>query len=460
MLRVLEEAASEPGKPTDLIEGWLSAELAEQLRRVGDLTLGDLQRRIGRGGRWWSVIRAYGPTKATNLANLVESICGHAASTSEWPAAIARADLRRLSGANGRNRYRGPGELDAGDDAAAIERWIAARSTSPHTKAQYQREAERFVLFCVLERGRALSDVDEADCRAYMDFLQDIPDRWISRRKVARMTPGWAPFKGQLKIDSQALAITIVAALMAWLARVHYLASDPWQLVNRRRGDDPEDVDDVTSRAFTPEAWAVIVAAIDSAEPSPGVERIRWLCYFGESVGPRAAELLIARRSHMRRQRAGWTIRVHGKGRRNRTVPVPSSAMTATRRYFASRGLDFETAAPDTPLLASLVDGAPITYSALNETFTRFVRRAIANSQLPAVEKATAMRASAHWLRHTYGTRSAEREVPADITQANLGQRDPRTTAHYYRAQMERRQRAMEAAFGDGTATTPDASDD
>ena len=45
-------------------------------------------------------------------------------------------------------------------------------------------------------------------------------------------------------------------------------------------------------------------------------------------------------------------------------------------------------------------------------------------------------------------TRAAERGVPADILQENLGQGDPRTTARYFRAQIERRQAAMEGAFG------------
>ena len=77
----------------------------------------------------------------------------------------------------------------------------------------------------------------------------------------------------------------------------------------------------------------------------------------------------------------------------------------------------------------------------------QFVRRAIASSGLPTEERERAGRASAHWLRHTYATRAAEREVPPDILQENLGQADPRTTARYYRAQLERRQKAIEKAF-------------
>ena len=37
--------------------------------------------------------------------------------------------------------------------------------------------------------------------------------------------------------------------------------------------------------------------------------------------------------------------------------------------------------------------------------------------------------------------------MPPDVLQENLGQSDPRTTARYYRAQMQRRHKEMERAF-------------
>jgi integrase len=205
------------------------------------------------------------------------------------------------------------------------------------------------------------------------------------------------------------------------------------------------------SRAFTPAAWAALHAYLERQPPGASVERLQWLCVFVESTGLRAAELLRATRGDLVERGAGWVIRVHGKGRRNRTVPVPAVALRVTRAYFDSRRLDFATAAGETPLVAALDDAmAPIGYRSLYETFTRFVRRAVRESDLPAAEKERALRASAHWLRHTHATRAAERNVPPDVLQENLGQADPRTTARYYRAQMERRQRAMEKAFASG----------
>ena len=83
--------------------------------------------------------------------------------------ALDTAALSDLSGRSGANRAVGvPAAIDAEDDRAVVRAWIAARSGSPATAKQYEREAERFPLWCVLERSKALADASVEDCRAYM----------------------------------------------------------------------------------------------------------------------------------------------------------------------------------------------------------------------------------------------------------------------------------------------------
>ena len=88
-----------------------------------------------------------------------------------------------------------------------------------------------------------------------------------------------------------------------------------------------------------------------------------------------------------------------------------------------------------------------IGYDALYETFTRFVRKALKRSGLEEGDRKAAAKASLHWLRHTHATRFAERGGDLDVLQANLGHSDPRTSAGYFRAQIERRQAQIEKAF-------------
>ena len=451
LLRELERAASSPASPGDLIEGWLAPELAEQLHRLGLLTLADLRERIRLGGRWWAGIQAYGPVKAARLAAYLDSLIGPPEPVC-WPVQVLDRSL--LDGSRGENRATGPSSIDARNDREAIDAWIKARSGSVATAKQYRRQAERFALWMILERGRALSQASAEDCAVYLDFLVDVPSRWTTRGIAERFAPGWAPFRGSLSLEARKVAVSSLQSLFSWWVKVRYVVLNPWDAVNRKLGDDPgAELDVEHSRAFTPRAWSALQAQLEREPVGPASARLRWLLAFGEATGLRASELVAARREHLIQRRSAkgrdvWFVRVHGKGRKNRLVPVPSAAIAATRIYLASRGVDFASAPGNTPLLATL-SGTPLSYAALYDTFTRFVRRAVAVSTLDAAERQHAGAASTHWLRHTHGKRSAERGVARRDLQDNLGHADPKTTDGYYPSTLSERAEAMERAFGE-----------
>jgi site-specific recombinase XerD len=146
---------------------------------------------------------------------------------------------------------------------------------------------------------------------------------------------------------------------------------------------------------------------------------------------------------------------VHGKGGKTRVVAVPEQARQALEAYLAARHLPpFESAPGGAPVLASTADPMEgITYSALYKTVKSWLRRAIDASPLRGHDREVALRASPHWLRHTFGTRAVEREVPLEVVQRQLGHADPRTTSRYSRAQLDRLQAAVDKAFG-GEAST------
>lgn len=483
LLRQLEKAAGESAKPDDRLSGWLDPTLAGRLETAGIRTLGELRLKALMGDRWWRDIPAIGDGKATVIAAQVERLLanggaprglgraapgsGHsqlAAWSIDWKRAMASGGGASTVGAGG---AAGEGTLpdvraarlstnvvaaiDATDDRSAAAAWVAARQGSPLTVRQYTREAERFLLWARLERGRSLGELSVDDCRAYMAFLQAVPETWISKRKVAPYTPGWAPFAGQPGLVSRKYAVSLLHAMCAFLVEARYLAFNPWALVNRKLADDARPRGR-SGKAFTPQAWAALLAELERPAPKASSlqanERLRWLCAVGEATGLRSAELIRATKADFETTRVGAVLHVLGKGSKHRQVPLPKVAVAATERYFQSRGLDWPTVPPKTPLLASLEDPMrPIGYDALYETFTRFVKRAMARSDLEVGEREAALRASLHWLRHTHGTRFAERGGPPDVLQANLGHSDPRTSAGYYPAQLERRQQEAEKAF-------------
>ncbi len=459
LLRELERIAQSPARVDDKLAGWFDEVTTERLNTAGAETLGDVQLWISQGSRWWSKIPALGDAKARSIATKVTRLVGTASWAIDWPRVSSPGSYDGRAGIN-REVQLSP-SIEARSDAEAVAAWLSARSNSPATSLAYRREVDRFMLWCLNERSKALSDVRVEDCRAYMAFIADVPPSWISRAKVAPFTKGWAPFAGQLSAASQKRAVVVLASLFGWLAAANYLRSNPWALVNRKVADDRSSPSwrSPTTKAFTPEAWHALRDELAREPEGPEATRdlfplsrarLLWLCTLCESTGLRAAELIAARRGHVHVTRAGALLEVIGKGSRAREVPLPTVALQATREYFATRGLDFDSAPPETPLLASLRDptGA-LTYSSLYETFTRFVRRAVARSSLDADQQRAAVKASLHWLRHTHATRFAERGGDLDVLQANLGHSDPRTSARYYRTQIERRQAQVEKAFGE-----------
>ncbi|WP_066335070.1 tyrosine-type recombinase/integrase [Azohydromonas lata] len=467
-LRALEQVASEAPQPTDAIALWFDPRLAQRLQANGFLLLQDLRQAVARGGRWWRAVPAIGETKARRIESYLRQLLPGAGTAlapvaDAWatPLAAGRAlaagvDQRphfdlALQPPSGPNRAAFAGvAIIAGSDAEAVEQWVAARAGSQATALTYRREALRLRLWAAVEINKSFSALTAQDCLAYMTFLEHVPDRWISRRRAAPMEPGWAPFAGQLTLASRRQAVVIVASLFAWLVKGGYLIHNPWDLVNRRTGDDAAQ-HALDTRAFEPVVWAALVGWIESQPSSPSRERMLFLLRFTEATGLRASELVSARLSDLRPVGGRWAMQVQGKGAKKRIAAVPTQALRALAGYLAARGLPpLERAPEEAPLVASLDDAlAPIGYRSLYETVRGWLRRALRWAPLTDAQRRSADKSSVHWLRHTCGTRALERGAPLEVVQAQLGHADPRTTMRYAKAQLQRLQDGMEKAFGE-----------
>lgn len=431
LLRELESVAAQTPDPTDRIDGWFEPALAERLMQAGLLRLCDLRQRLQRGGPWWRGIAAVGVTKAARIAQHLETLLP--GSTALGPSVTDIVATPRLPL---------QAHADNAADWEALTAWVNARAGSEATARSYRREGARLLLWLAQERqGRRLADMVAEDCLAYMAFLEHLPPHWQTRQ---------APFRGPLSWASRRQAVVILSSWLAWLAAAGWgHGRNPWMLVNRRTGDDAQ-ADLLDSRAFTPEAWAAVLHHVQHQPPTPSQARMLFILKFVEATGLRASELVEVRLQALRQHRGRWVLQVHGKGARNRLVAVPGQAEQALQAYLATRGWPRPSDAPaNTPLLASTTDRqAPICYATLYQTMKRWVRQAIEASDLPETERAVALRASPHWLRHTCGTRALERKAPLEVVQRQLGHADPRTTMRYARTQLERLQNEMEAVFG------------
>ena len=211
LLRELEKIAESPARVDDRLAGWFDDVTTERLSSGGAQTLGDLQLWISQGARWWANIPALGDAKARVISTKVTRLVGTASWAIDWPRVSSLGAYDGRSGVN-REVQQAP-SIEARSDSEAVAAWLDARSNSPATSLAYRREVDRFMLWCLNERSKALSDVRVEDCRAYMTFLADVPASWISRAKVAPFTKGWAPFAGQLSAASQKRAVVVLASL-------------------------------------------------------------------------------------------------------------------------------------------------------------------------------------------------------------------------------------------------------
>ena len=334
LLFELEQLAAETPQPTDLVSGWFEDAVAKRLIGAGWITLGDLRptdrawRPVvagaaggwrGQGGRALSAYletllpagptgvhkpgfhvqakRAWAMSAAADTAEEGDGAAGHA------ELGFSETEARQLvKGDTGSNRsLPTTAGIQATDDSQAIDAWIAAKAGGAATARSYRKEAERLLVWCLLERHKPLSSMDQGDCLAYLTFLEHLPEAWVSLRYAKRHAPGWTPFRGPLSAASRRYALVVLSGLFDWLVSARYLAANPWRLVNRKIADDR--FAELDSRAFTPQAWDALHAFLASSQvfPSSARDRIAFLLAFGEATGLRASELVSARLGDFRK---------------------------------------------------------------------------------------------------------------------------------------------------------------
>jgi site-specific recombinase XerD len=110
--------------------------------------------------------------------------------------------------------------LSADNDYEAVQAWLALHESTA-TQSAYRKEAERLILWAIVERGRALSSLTTEDAVAYRTFLRrPAPrSRWVGPPRP-RASPQWRPFAGSLSPRSAAYALSVIGALYRWLMQL------------------------------------------------------------------------------------------------------------------------------------------------------------------------------------------------------------------------------------------------
>ena len=343
--------------------------------------------------------------------------------------------------------------LAADNDYQAVHAWLSLHEAAA-TQRAYRKEAERLILWAIVERGRALSSLTTEDAIAWRAFLRHPTPRlrWIGPPRP-RCSPEWRPFAGALSPRSAAYALAVLGALYRWLIEQRYVLANPFAGV-KVRGTRPAVLD--TQRAFAEGEWALLRTVADGLEWSygwqaPAAQRLRFLLDFAFATGLRAGELVGATLGQVSTDAHGdhW-LKVVGKGAKPGRVALPPLARIALDRYLVQRGLPVTPSKwkSATPIVGALDGEAGITSARLWRVMKRLFETAAG-----AVEEASPTmaeklrRATPHWMRHTHATHALGAGASLTSVRDNLRHASISTTSGYLHADDEQRARQFEAAF-------------
>lgn len=367
-----------------------------------------------------------------------------------------------LTGQDGLNRSHARSQVVADDDRSAVLAWLARYAGTPATLASYRKEAERLLLWCVHQRGLAMSSLTHEDVLIYERFLADPQpaERWVMtmRQRPGRDSPHWRPFAGPLSSASQRHALSIINAMFSWLVEAGYLAGNPLSLGRRKRRVGPRQ----NSRFLPHEHWDEVKATILAMPTDTGREmahaaRCRWLFSLLYIGGLRVSEVTSSTMGgfYSQRDRAGverWWLEVTGKGDKSRIIPATAELMAELMAYRKLHSLSaLPSSGESRPLVLPIIGAQkPLARSAIHEIVKGVMRGTADRLRAKGREWDAAAsqieEASTHWLRHTAGTHMTDAGMDVKTVRDNFGHATISTTSIYVHSEDDARHDATQVA--------------
>lgn len=404
-----------------------------------------------------------------------------------WPPA--------LMGRDGVFRSARPNTFGATNDAEAIKAWFATlRVTArPATQISYERAIERLVLWAIVERRTPLSSLVTESFVEFREFLRNPPPHWCSRFPSIKGSPDWRPLRGPMKEASIQQTFSAISAFFAALTTSGYLTANA---VSSVRTSSKRDFRMDVMRSFAEEDLLSISRTMGEIEDGPNKRRLRAIILLLQTGGFRRGEAVSLQYCNLSPIRKDnqlsdmWVAKFKGKGGKERQVPIKAETYAALQAHYQDRlnlamngtesivdGVRKIGKAPlavyrdfpleDAPLLSILDDrmaeGRAATEGEMagNAKVKANLNGALSSGRMHSILKAFFLKvserddlavghadfvkASAHWLRHTFGLQAmiaSDGDLPA--IQQILGHADISTTGIYLKANLDSRVAVIE----------------
>jgi integrase/recombinase XerD len=283
--------------------------------------------------------------------------------------------------------------------AGAVERGL-----SPRTLEAYGRDLARFVRHATAHGAVRVSGLER---RHVTGFLEALAAEGLAARSRARMLVATRRFLRFLLATGQISSDTSAGVLSPRLGRA-------------------------LPKLLRPEESAALLAAAAGEDPLALRDRAMLEVLYGG--GLRVSELVQLPRSALD-ARAG-VLRVYGKGRRERIVPLGEPALAAVARYVEAGRVELARSArrPSEALFLSR-RGAPMS----RQNFFERLRQYAVQAGIPRE------RVSPHVLRHAFATDLLEGGADLRAVQAMLGHADLATTQIYTHVSRKRLRELVDA---------------
>ncbi len=342
------------------------------------------------------------------------------------------------------NKAIGSALIDAQDDAQAISSFLREFTDSPLTLKSYAKEIERLLLWCIHVAKSNVSSLRRDHLIEYQDFLKHPEPQmlWCGPKvhrqfKDGSFNPRWRPFYHGLAPSTMNKTLTILDSFFNYLVQTHYLTGNPLAIDKRRKKRQktkPQLIDRYLERD---EIQATLDALDDYATRDDKhifqVRRAKYIILLLFYTGLRIAEAAQHTMGNIVQREGNWHLRVIGKGKKQRDIPVPDALLEALAQFRTQIGLPSQPKYREkTPLIPMENLKQPISSRRIDQILKWTFSQGAIFFEHDQPRKASKLRsASAHWLRHSYVTYLLDTGASLKVAQENAGHSDIGTTMHY-----------------------------
>lgn len=343
------------------------------------------------------------------------------------------------------NKAIGEALIDAKNDAEAISAFLNEFRDSPLTLQSYAKEIERLLLWCIHVVKINISSLRRNHLIEYQEFVKNPQPKkiWcgpkVSRRlKDGSLNPAWRSFSKGLSPTTLNKTITILDSFFNYLVQTNYLTGNPLAVDRRRKKRNRNQSRIIDRYLELDEIHAVLNALLEypikDEDHQFQVIRARYIILLLFYTGLRITEAAEHHMGNFIQREGNWFLRVVGKGKKLREIPVPDELLKALAEFRLK--VDLPSPQPQfrekTPLIPMHNLKQSISTRRIDQILKWAFNLGANKLELTQPRKASKLRsASAHWLRHSYVTCLLDSGAPLKVAQENAGHTDIGTTMHY-----------------------------